>query len=660
MRLLWCLFLSLFLEPLSAWATETPQTDKSGRIELLEQGFSIIPPVGWRVSRNSHGSSLLIEAPTHPSQIYQPTIQLMVFNGPRYIDSLTQKEFGDLIEAKFSKVSNHIENFHLRSSQILPTEAGDPSILYYTEFQYDKVSIMQMHVLISSESHHFLMTYTDLAKVFEDDNSPGLTLAYGAMHSAQVSTKPAWRYRDFALIGAGILGLIIFWIGLQFFRSRRIAKLGQRIEYEEGREVNSDEESTYYSQHSKIGDTEHGYEESRQSASRAKAKPKAQTVPGKESKQVFQTEIEDDDEYEVSEAIPLSELQRSHPSKVPFKNSDKPSQISHSALARPSIPTPRPAPPPMIPPAPLAPIVTKVLPSLPSLPSVAQAESVAPKPLDLTASFNNSDQIPYSEERYPAIPLSSPRDNLHSSHHSAESRRPETLLQSDSSQISEISTTRNPPQRSKIEAIKPMSHPTETIGEAEPEMTEEARLSEILPKAGTIAGKTKQRGFFWGKKHIEEDEDFETATTDSWMMDESKSNDIEKQVDQDNKTPNRDSWSHQDATRRPLTEQDAPKDQWSIDSISTTAPLNSPPVAEDYPEEPLATQEESPAKNRNQKTSQLDETRRPETIAKHLAPAKGTISPTSHVPPTHMTHDGWNLDKDISFEDDENEEDESV
>jgi hypothetical protein len=66
-----------------------PVVSTGERVEIPDVGFSIVPPNGWLVHKESHGSSLLFEAPRQPDQIYQPTIQVMVFSKHRYIDDVT-------------------------------------------------------------------------------------------------------------------------------------------------------------------------------------------------------------------------------------------------------------------------------------------------------------------------------------------------------------------------------------------------------------------------------------------------------------------------------------------------------------------------------------------------------------------------------------------
>jgi hypothetical protein len=290
---------------------EEPRISTGERIEIPDVGFTIIPPNGWMVHKNSHGSSLLFEAPKQPNQIYQPTIQVMVFSKHRYIDEVTMKEYGDLIVEKFGKMSNRVSGYRLRDAAIQRLETGDPSILYYTEFQYDDVAIMQMHILISSATNHFVMTYTDIAKIFEDESSPGLAIAYTSMHSAQLATRPPWRWRGFAIAGGVALMLIVGWFSMRFMRARRLARLGQRIEDEDSKEITQDEESHYYSRHSRMTQAESHVGDDEWAASKPQSKAAAAKVS-----QIQSSHFDEDDEPEVSEVVPISTLEKSlHPGR---------------------------------------------------------------------------------------------------------------------------------------------------------------------------------------------------------------------------------------------------------------------------------------------------------------------------------------------------------
>ncbi len=246
--------LILWTSILSAQEVTAPAAIGGQRVEIQDAGFSIVPPNGWEIIRNAGGSSLLFRAPKQEEgQLsLQGTIQVMVFNGGRYIDDFTQEEYGKLIVEKFAAASNRVTQYRLRSQQKVKLENGDDAILYYTEFQMDEAQIMQMHILMSSARKHFLLTYTDFAKYFEQDNSRELAVAFTSMHSAVLDSQPPSRYYFPIVAGGGVLGLILLGFSIKAFRSYRLRALSERLEEEDGEELHTDAESQFYSQHTRF------------------------------------------------------------------------------------------------------------------------------------------------------------------------------------------------------------------------------------------------------------------------------------------------------------------------------------------------------------------------------------------------------------------------
>src|SRR5690606_25029214 len=117
--------------------------------------------------------SLLMQAPYVKGMKYQRTIQVAAFNGPKYIDETTAREFEELIVNKFSRASASVEEYRIRNHLNVEMADARPGLLFYSEFILEGVPLMQMHVLVSAEDRHFLMTYTDLAQHFEDDSPEG-------------------------------------------------------------------------------------------------------------------------------------------------------------------------------------------------------------------------------------------------------------------------------------------------------------------------------------------------------------------------------------------------------------------------------------------------------------------------------------------------------
>ncbi len=206
------------------------------RIEIKEAAFTIVPPSGWEVLKNFSGASYYFQAPkieAEPGVVtYQSNIRVMVLNEPKPIDDTTKDEVGKLIVDKNGALPG-ITNYAIRSADKVTLQGGAEGFLYYTEFSLGSTPMMQMHIMTSSATKTFLMTYTDLASVFEAENSPGLTTAYTSLQSATVDSKPAERFAQYYVVGGGVLALILLLIIIRVIRGFNMKRLGEKIESED-------------------------------------------------------------------------------------------------------------------------------------------------------------------------------------------------------------------------------------------------------------------------------------------------------------------------------------------------------------------------------------------------------------------------------------------
>lgn len=211
------------------------QTSDGSRIEIADKGFSIVPPAGWEVSRDHPQLSFVMQIPYQKGMKYQRTIQVASFGGPKYIDGTTAREFEELIVRKFSRASASVEDYRIRNHLTVEMADGRPGLLFYSEFALDRVPLMQMHVLVSSDNRHYLMTYTDLAKHFEDDGATTyLTRAWDSMISVQVAGPSPSRFGLAIQLGVAVGVLVFFFILFRIIQGRKAKKDYQRYSTGEG------------------------------------------------------------------------------------------------------------------------------------------------------------------------------------------------------------------------------------------------------------------------------------------------------------------------------------------------------------------------------------------------------------------------------------------
>ncbi len=166
----------------------------------------------------------------------------------------------------------------------------------------------------------------------------------------------------------------------------------------------------------------------------------------------------------------------------------------------------------------------------------------------------------------------------------------------------------------------------------EPEMTEEARLSEILPKAGTIEkSKPKRKGLFWRKKTDDDDDQSDDGDDKgSWKSATGKKG-KEKEEDEDLENG----------------------EDWTVASNKKSAP---DPVADkddDEPAESEAWAPEATKRSEPKRDSLLNETQGPQHLVRRTPQGPVTKERNASV-----TEDGWNLNDQVASDHDEEDEEE--
>lgn len=168
----------------------------------------------------------------------------------------------------------------------------------------------------------------------------------------------------------------------------------------------------------------------------------------------------------------------------------------------------------------------------------------------------------------------------------------------------------------------------------EPDMTEEARLSEILPKAGTIEkSKPKRKGLFWRKKADDDDDDKDDGgdDKDSWKMASDKKSKAKSDDDDD-------------------VEGDDP---WAVESGKKSSPEALAAKDDDEPAESDVWAPEATKKSDPKRDSLLNETQGPQRLVRR--PPQGPVTKENNA---SVTEDGWNLSEQVASDHDEEDEEE--
>ncbi len=234
-------------------------TTSSGEaVDIEEKGFSITPPLGWSINLKYPNTTLLLEAPKNKTDKYRRTIQVLSFSDPRYMDDLSAEEFSLYISKNFSKASSLISDYEIRDRVPVELDNGFPGYLFYASFKIDNTELMQMHVLVSSATRHFLITYTDLASFFDTDVSSEehLNEAWKTVSSIKLDSPGPVRFAFARNVTIFLVAVLLGGFALIRIRGRRAANLYR--EYAEDKHLEYSSSARAISGKSKRSDGPYG------------------------------------------------------------------------------------------------------------------------------------------------------------------------------------------------------------------------------------------------------------------------------------------------------------------------------------------------------------------------------------------------------------------
>ncbi len=208
---------------LCARHTFASSTSDGTRIEIAERGFSLISPSGWEIVRDHPGITLMLRAPKAPKSNYQRTLQVTVLGGAQPIDEITAREYEEKLVKDFGAATRS-DDYRLRNYQFVETEDNQKAILFYTEFSLADVPLMQAHLLVSSKTRHYLVTFTDLAQGFDTEGlAPTLPEAWASMISIKTDTVAGGRFDTMIMLASILLVLGLVVGGVSWFKHRTAA-----------------------------------------------------------------------------------------------------------------------------------------------------------------------------------------------------------------------------------------------------------------------------------------------------------------------------------------------------------------------------------------------------------------------------------------------------
>ena len=203
-------------------------------VEIPEKGLSIVLPSDWQIEKNVNGATILAQSPENQDDSYRRNIRVMSFKGSRYIDQVSLEQFAKEIEDNSAKMSNQVSSYRVRDMTMIELADQTRAGLFYADFFLGGIAMMQMRILVSSQDHHFLLTFTDIQENFESSSNGYLDEAYQAFLSVKLASEaPGRSDLLFKVLPIGI-GLVFLIGAFSFFRSYQIKRLSRGVkEYED-------------------------------------------------------------------------------------------------------------------------------------------------------------------------------------------------------------------------------------------------------------------------------------------------------------------------------------------------------------------------------------------------------------------------------------------
>lgn len=192
-------------------------------VDVPTKGFSIEVPEGWEAVKGFAGSSVMMQMPKKEGLDYRDNMQVLTFQRPKELNDFVAEEFAEFITKKFSELSSSVRDYRVREPEFVSLADGRDGILFYADFKLEGMKMMHAHVLTSSQTRHYLISYTAPQSRFQDDGAEtGLNIAWQAMTSFKADTPaPAGAVEWIKPVAFGLGGGAFFAIVLFLWRKQK-------------------------------------------------------------------------------------------------------------------------------------------------------------------------------------------------------------------------------------------------------------------------------------------------------------------------------------------------------------------------------------------------------------------------------------------------------
>ncbi|MCX6124071.1 MAG: hypothetical protein NTV34_04890 [Proteobacteria bacterium] len=203
-------------------------------IRFDQDRASIVPIAGWQVEPRGSGMALVMREivakdPNAPIDYSQPTfarnITVLTLNQASPIDQTRAASF----QEDYTKMvvrDGSLKDFQFTSSKSFAYKGESDGLVFFAQHAINGFQMMQMIVLVSSESKQYILTYTDLASHFSNPES--YDAAWKVLTSIDLPGVAPQRYMREAKLGGmigGAMMLLVLPFGFARFSSQRRIRL---------------------------------------------------------------------------------------------------------------------------------------------------------------------------------------------------------------------------------------------------------------------------------------------------------------------------------------------------------------------------------------------------------------------------------------------------
>jgi len=217
-------------------AGELPKIAEGRPWTAPEIGLTLTPPTGWQIQPDQMGKTLVLQPvpkqekiKDYSKPIYNRNITVAVLHEARPMDETEALTLRKKLETDFGQAAG-VRDFQVIEHRFIDYRQKADGILLYTAFLLNGFPMSQMHIFLSGSKNSALLTYTDLADAFQNDEE-AMTAAWNAMLSTELQGTAPKRYEELVYTGSA-LGLMLVSGFLVVLLRRRSAHKMYEVEEE--------------------------------------------------------------------------------------------------------------------------------------------------------------------------------------------------------------------------------------------------------------------------------------------------------------------------------------------------------------------------------------------------------------------------------------------